>query len=255
VSAPIVLVSHVLCPYVQRAAIVLAEKGVPFERRDVDLAHKPDWFLRLSPTGKTPMLLVDGHALFESAAICEYLDETALPKLHPVNPVQRAKHRAWMEFGSGVLSLIGSFYNAADEAALQQRAREIHARFSQLEVVLGEGPYFDGAFSIVDAVFGPVFRYFDVFETIADFGFFTGLTKISAWRGALAARLSVRQAVSPRYDELLREFLLKREGAALARLMARASASGPSAGTPEREVSGVAISVGAQIQFLDAPVQ
>ena len=40
-SAPLVLVSHVLCPYVQRAAIVLAEKGVPFERRDIDLANKP----------------------------------------------------------------------------------------------------------------------------------------------------------------------------------------------------------------------
>ncbi|HET7524620.1 MAG TPA: glutathione S-transferase N-terminal domain-containing protein [Burkholderiaceae bacterium] len=64
----------------QRAAIVVAEKGVPFERRDVDLANKPDWFLRLSPTGKTPMLLVHGHALFESAAICEYLDENAPPK-------------------------------------------------------------------------------------------------------------------------------------------------------------------------------
>ena len=35
------LISHHLCPYVQRAAIALAEKGVPFERRDVDLADKP----------------------------------------------------------------------------------------------------------------------------------------------------------------------------------------------------------------------
>ena len=223
-NAPSVLVSHVLCPYVQRAAIVLAEKGVPFERRDVDLAHRPEWFLRLSPTGKTPMLLVDGHALFESAAICEYLDETALPRLHPTNAVQRAKHRAWMEFGSGVLNLIGSFYNAADEAALQQRARDIRARFSQLEGVLGEGPYFDGGFSIVDAVFGPVFRYFGVFETVEEFGFFDGLTKVSAWRETLAARPSVREAVSPQYNGLLREFLLKREGAALARLMADGSA-------------------------------
>jgi glutathione S-transferase len=73
-------------------------------------------------------------------------------------------------------------------------------------------------------VFGPVLRYFDVFETVADFGFFDGLTKVSAWRDALAARSSVRQAVSPRYNELLREFLLKREGAALARLMAEATA-------------------------------
>jgi glutathione S-transferase len=224
VSSPIVLVSHALCPYVQRAAIVLAEKGVPFERRDVDLAHKPEWFLRLSPTGKTPMLLVDGHALFESAAICEYLDETALPRLHPTNAAQRAKHRAWMEFGSGVLNLIGSFYNATDDATLQQRAREIHARFGQLEVVLGEGPYFDGAFSIVDAVFGPVFRYFDVFENIADFGFFAGLPKVGAWRQALAARPSVHGAVGPRYNELLREFLVRREGAALARRTAGATA-------------------------------
>ncbi|MFI4930129.1 MAG: glutathione S-transferase family protein [Burkholderiales bacterium] len=218
-SAPIVLVSHVLCPYVQRAVIVLAEKGVPFERRDVDLAHKPDWFLRLSPTGKTPMLLVDGHALFESAAICEYLDETVPPRLHPTNAAQRAKHRAWMEFGSGVLNLIGSFYNAVDDAALQQCAREIHARFGQLEAALGKGPYFDGAFSIVDAVFGPVFRYFDVFETIADFGFFEGLAKVRAWRHALATHPSVRQAVSSRYNELLREFLLKRKGTALARML------------------------------------
>ena len=41
----LVLVSHHLCPYVQRAAISLTEKGVPFERRNVDLANKPDWFL------------------------------------------------------------------------------------------------------------------------------------------------------------------------------------------------------------------
>ena len=65
------LVSHELCPYVQRAAIALAEKGVAFERADIDLAAKPDWFRAASPLGKVPLLLVDGGAvLFESAAIC-----------------------------------------------------------------------------------------------------------------------------------------------------------------------------------------
>ena len=53
------LVSHPLCPYVQRAAIALSEKQVPFVRRDVDLGSKPDWFLRLSPWGKVPLLLVE----------------------------------------------------------------------------------------------------------------------------------------------------------------------------------------------------
>ena len=83
VNEPLVLVSHVLCPYVQRAAIVLAEKGIPFERRDIDLANKPDWFLKISPLGKTPVLLVGGESIFESSVICEYLEETGLPRLHP----------------------------------------------------------------------------------------------------------------------------------------------------------------------------
>ena len=52
------LISHHLCPFVQRAAIALAEKGVEFERIDVDLANKPDWFLAISPLGKVPLLKV-----------------------------------------------------------------------------------------------------------------------------------------------------------------------------------------------------
>ncbi len=43
---PLKLVSHKLCPYVQRAVIALKEKGVPFERIDIDLNNKPDWFLK-----------------------------------------------------------------------------------------------------------------------------------------------------------------------------------------------------------------
>src|SRR5689334_17901425 len=103
------LISHPLCPYVQRAAIVLQEKGVAYERRDIDLANKPDWFLRISPLGKTPVLLVDDEAIFESAVICEYLDDTLAPRLHPQDPLQRARHRAWMEFGSSLLNTIGAF--------------------------------------------------------------------------------------------------------------------------------------------------
>jgi len=92
---PPLLVSHALCPYVQRAAIVLAEKGVAFERRDVDLARKPDWFRAISPLGKTPVLVVeDGAAIFESAVICEYLDERyPHPPLMPIDPLSRARLR------------------------------------------------------------------------------------------------------------------------------------------------------------------
>ena len=73
-TASLKLISHKLCPYVQRAVIALKEKGVPFERVDIDLANKPDWFLKVSPLGKTPVLLVGDHAIFESAVILEYLE-------------------------------------------------------------------------------------------------------------------------------------------------------------------------------------
>lgn len=218
----LVLVSHALCPYVQRAAVVLAEKGAPFERRDIDLANKPDWFLEISPLGKTPVLLVGDESIFESAVICEYLEDTVPPKLHPADALWRARHRSWMEFGSALLNLIGAFYNAADEAALAARAADIRARLAQIEATLGDGPYFAGdTFSLVDAVFGPVFRYFDVFHEIADFGFLDGLPKVQSWRQALARRPSVAQAVRPGYPALLRRFLQAR-GSALSRRMALA---------------------------------
>jgi glutathione S-transferase len=220
-AAPhLTLVSHVLCPYVQRAAIVLAEKGVPFERLDIDLSDKPAWFLKVSPLGKTPVLLVGDEAIFESAVICEYLEDTTLPRLHPANALQRAQHRSWMEFGSALLNLIGAFYNAPDDASLFARAADLRARFQQVEAALGDGPYFHGEnFCLVDAVFGPVFRYFDVFDAIGDFGVWNDLPRVTAWRAALARRPSVRAAVRPDYPARLRAFLAARRGA-LSRRMA-----------------------------------
>ena len=218
----LVLISHKLCPYVQRAAIVLREKHVPFERKNVDLANKPDWFKQASPLGKTPVLLVNGEAIFESAVICEYLDETCLPRIHPRDPLERARHCSYMEFGSSILSGIASFYNAASEESLQKQAEEIKARFAQMERVLGDGPFFMGAhFSMVDAVFGPVFRYFDVFEQIDDFGFFDQMPKVNAWRRQLENRSSVQQAVSPQYPLWLRTFLIERSSALSKRIVSK----------------------------------
>jgi len=128
------LVSHPLCPYVQRAAIVLQEKGLSFERVDIDLAHKPEWFLRMSPLGKTPLLLADGAALFESAVICEYLEDTAAPALHPADALRRAQHRGWAEFASSMLSDVGALYNAPDRTALAVRVAALRpdsARWSR----------------------------------------------------------------------------------------------------------------------------
>src|SRR5262249_3114256 len=137
------LISHRLCPYVQRAVIALTEKGVAFERIDIDLADKPDWFLKISPLGKTPVLLVGEHAIFESAVILEYLEETQANALHPADPLVRAEHRAWIEFGSAVLSDIAGFYTAPDEAAFKAKASQLGRKFARLEARVSAAPWFD----------------------------------------------------------------------------------------------------------------
>ena len=220
-SAALTLVSHALCPYVQRAAIVLSEKNAAFARRTVDLADKPAWFNAISPLGKTPVLLVGETPIFESAVICEYLDDTLAPRLHPLDPLERARHRSWMEFGSALLNTIAGFYNAPDARSLDLRRDELAGRFAQLEAALTDGPFFAGSdFSIVDAVFAPVFRYFDGFETFMEVGVFDRTPKVGAWRNRLAQRPSVRAAVLPDYEERLLTFLRQR-GSALTQRMAQ----------------------------------
>src|SRR5580700_2515967 len=130
-AAHLKLISHRLCPYVQRAVIALTEKGVGFERIDIDLADKPDWFLAISPLGKTPVLQVGDHAIFESAVILEDLEETEPKPLHPADPLRRAEHRGWIEFGSAVLNDIAGFYSASDEAAFKAKGAQLEARFAR----------------------------------------------------------------------------------------------------------------------------
>jgi glutathione S-transferase len=207
------LVSFDLCPYVQRASIVLAEKGIPFERVNVDLSNKPDWFKAISPLGKVPLLKVGDDVLFESAVIVEFLEETQAPALHPADPLTKARHRAWMEYGSSILADIWTLETTKDEAAFSGKVSTLKEKFARLEKQLGNGPYFSGAaFSIVDSVFAPVFRYFDVFDEIRDFGIFDGLPKVQAWRKALGARESVKGAVVVDYADRLRAFLKRHDG-------------------------------------------
>jgi len=205
------LVSHHLCPYVQRAVVTLTEKRVPHRRTYVDLANKPQWFLRISPVGRVPLLRVGNTVLFESAVICEYLDEITPGSLHPHDPLAKAQHRSWIEFGSGLLGNIAGFYNAKDPGAFEIKRLQVQGKLDWLERNIGDGPYFSGDhFSLVDAAYGPVFRYFDTFEGIGDFQFFDQTPKISAWRQALRSRPSVQNAVAEDYPTRLLDFLKRR---------------------------------------------
>ena len=217
------LISHKLCPYVQRAAIVAAEKGIDLERVDIDLADKPDWFLALSPTGKVPVLEVtdaDGrlHVLFESAVIAEYLDEISRNPLLPADPLRRARERAWVEYASATLADIAKLYSASDFAAFEAALEAVKARFDQLEAVV-EGPFFASRrFGLADAAFAPVFRYLDVFERELDAVLVERGPKVAAWAAELSTRPSVIGAVPLDYADRLLGFVAAKSSH-LARLL------------------------------------
>ena len=123
----------------------------------------------------------------------------------------RARHRAWIEFSSAVLNGIATLYNAPDTTGFHAASQSLHDCFRQIEATLGQGPWFAGAdFSLVDAAFGPVFRYFDVLDQIGDFGVFAEFPKLAAWRRTLSARPSVQGAVAADYPARLRAFFAAR---------------------------------------------
>jgi glutathione S-transferase len=135
--------------------------------------------------------------------------------------LQRARHRAWIEFASATLGSIGGFYTAPDAAGYEAKRADLAGKMAWLEGALSEGPFFAGPrFSLVDAAFGPVFRYFDTFEAcLPPLSLFDAAPRVQTWRAALAARPSVQNAVAPDYHEALTDFLRAR-GSHLSSLMA-----------------------------------
>ncbi|MCO8170316.1 glutathione S-transferase family protein [Pseudomonas sp. 21LCFQ02] len=217
-NARLTLISHPLCPFVQRAAIVLLEKNVSFERVDVDLVYKPDWLLALSSTGKVPLLKVErpnraDTILFESMAICEYLNETqGGVSLYSNNALSRAQQRAWIEFGAAALADAWQFLNAQDLEIAENKKAVFRSKLQRLENELDQVPYFSGsAFSMVDVVFAPLFRYFDVLSPVVSQRIFNNLPRVTAWRGSLANRPSVVSAVRDDYAELFQQHLVKQQ--------------------------------------------
>ena len=206
------LVSHLLCPYVQRSVIALEELGVAYKRIDIDLGNPPQWFTDISPLGKVPVLLVDDDVvLFESAVIAEFINEIASGNLLSQNAIDKAQQRAWIEFASATLDNIGQLYHAKAGKAFERTKITLDSKLAILEDNLSQTAFFSGEdFSLVDAAFAPVFRYLDLFEALLDDRFHKTDSKLSSWRLTLAKRSSVIKAVSPEYPSLLAEFVGKR---------------------------------------------
>ena len=187
--------------------IVLRAKGVKFEVTYVDLRNKPEWFLEISPHGKVPVLSVDDQPLFESNAIAEFLDEMELPRLHPGDPIKRARNRAWNDFVPDFAKTMSAFYYAKDKEELDQAIAEAPKRLERLERALAEergndGPYFNGdKLCLVDASYAPFLQRFAIMERVVKSGAMKAFPKVQAWSDALLKNEVVTGSVVPNFDE------------------------------------------------------
>lgn len=197
------LIGASFCPYVQRSRIVLLEKKISHTVEYIDLRHPPEWFHQISPLDKVPVLLVDESPLFESMAICEYLDEITPGSLYPEDPFQRAQHRGWIEFGNEILSQHHALISAKDEAGFKRAQSQFTHRLETVEEHLSDGPYFAGEqFGMVDAVYAPIFRFVSHLRRLVGLELVPAATpKVSAWASALLARPTVKNAVPANFGE------------------------------------------------------
>ena len=211
------LCSFKTCPWVQRAAIVLRAKNVAYDITYIDRDHRPDWFLAVSPHSKVPVLQIDGKdALFESNAIAEYLEETALPRLHPEDPIARARNRAWTDYVSTFASAISTAAYANSEGEFTALTAKIAGPFGKLDEALAkrgnDGPYFNGPkLSLVDAAYAPFLQRYTFMDRLKPLGVIEKFPHLSAWRDALLAAPAVKASTVPNIEAVWQEGLIVRK--------------------------------------------
>lgn len=208
------LISFKLCPFVQRASIVLRYKAIEHEVVYIDLASPPEWFLKISPLKKVPLLLIGDEVIFESSVINEYLDEAYPKKMHPEDLLLRAKNRAWIEFGNVCMWDVFHLSVKVTEPEFNEARVSLLDKFDQLEKAFEGHPFFNGeVLSLVDASYAPLLQRLKYIDALKP-GVFDHdrHPKINAWKDALLELEIVRASCVPEIEALYYEQLWKRQG-------------------------------------------
>ena len=158
-----VLYSGTTCPFSQRCRLVLFEKGMDFEIRDVDLYNKPEDISIMNPYGQVPILVERDLILYESNIINEYIDERfPHPQLMPADPVMRARARLFLfNFERELFVHVQALERrdpSKDAQKLQEKARQqIRDRLTQLTPIFIKNKHMLGEeFSMLDVAIAPL---------------------------------------------------------------------------------------------------
>lgn len=216
-ASKFLLCSFKTCPWVQRAAIVLRAKQIPYDIAYIDRDNRPAWFLAISPHAKVPVLQIDGKdSLFESNAIAEYLDETTAPRLHPEEPLARARNRAWTDYVPAFAEAISDTSYSDSEEEFTANAGKLAGPFGKLDKALGErgnaGPYFNGPkFSLVDAAYAPFLQRYTFMDRLRPLGVIEKFARLAAWRDALLGAPAVKASTVPNFEAVWQDNLVIRK--------------------------------------------
>ena len=162
-------------PFGWKVRLVLEEKGVPHRLVIPDNKSDDPGFGKLNPFRLTPVLeLPDGHTIYESTVINEYLEEAYPdPAMLPEDPYERARVRmledttdqylytALREFRAAQYEYAPPFLvrkkaDEIDHRALEAAHARLHEHLVRLESELAGRTYFGGAmFSLADAALAP----------------------------------------------------------------------------------------------------
>ncbi|MDO5687237.1 MAG: glutathione S-transferase N-terminal domain-containing protein [Neisseria sp.] len=155
-----VLYSGITCPFSHRCRIVLFEKGMDFEIKDVDVFNKPEDLAVMNPYNQVPVLSERDLTLHESNIINEYIDERfPHPQLMPGDPVMRARGRLFLfRLEKELFTHVQTLENPAATPAEQDAARATLAEgltlmsslFNRNKYALGD------TFSMVDVAIAPL---------------------------------------------------------------------------------------------------
>jgi len=198
------LISFNVCPFVQRSVILLEEKGVDYDIDFIDVYDPPAWFLEISPTGKVPVLQVDGEILFESNVIGEYLEEVYDPKYHPADALTKAKNRAWMEYTSPLYSGTFNLMMAKSKGSADKYIEKMRTDQKSLDEVMQNTPWFNGDdFSMIDIFAAPYFVRVEFFKKNFNVDILEGYKNLQGWSDRALARKSVQNSIVKGFDEIM----------------------------------------------------
>ena len=139
------------------------------------------------------------------------------PRLHPEDPIDRARHRAWTDFVPDFAKALMGVYYVKTREEMEEGLAQVPKPVRRLEEAIerergNDGPFFSGkTLCLVDAAYAPFFQRFQFAERYLNTGLLDSLPLVKAWSDALLAEELVTGSVVPHFEDEFVKGLVRRE--------------------------------------------